>query len=129
MKLISAFSILILSAVFCFSQEKYKPKTEVLFSFCPLSISDGLRQGNFTSTDYYAFKIDKEGKPFDVKRVVWRFVDDKEVEQCLSNWKFTGFAENTRFTVSFAWQHIYGWTTMQLRSKGFFQTLRQSTGP
>ena len=116
--------IFILSVSFCFGQKKHKSKTKVLSSFCSLSISEGLMQANFTATDYYSFKIDKEGKPFDLKRIVWRFIDDEEVKTCLSEWKFTGFAENTRFTVSFTWQHMYGWTNMHLSTKNFSQTIK-----
>ena len=125
MKTIPALIILALSVTFCFSQEKRKPKSEVLFSFCPLSISEGLAQANFTATDIYSFKIDKEGKPFDLKRVSWRFVDDEEVKACIGEWKFTGFEENRRFVVSFSWKHMYGWVSMILSSKGFSQKITQ----
>jgi hypothetical protein len=126
MKILLALIILGLSVSFCFSQKKQKPETSVLFSFCPLSISENLMQAQFTSTDAYTFKIDKEGKPFGLKRISWRFVDDEEVKACLSEWKFTGFEENRRFMVSFTWRHMYGWTVMKLISKDFSQTVTQS---
>ena len=96
---------------------------EVLSSFCQLSLSDDLKHSNTSFTEGFSFKIDQNGKPFDIKRVSGKFVDEEEVKSCLDNWKLSGFAENTRFSVFFAWKHGVGWVHMKILSKDFSQVV------
>lgn len=96
---------------------------EVLSSFCRPSLSDELKQSNTSFTEGFRFKIDQNGKPFDIKRVSGKFVNEEQVRSCLENWKLSGFAENTRFSVYFAWKHGVGWVHMKILSKDFSQVV------
>jgi len=96
---------------------------EVLSSFCQLSLSDDLKHSNTSFTEGFSFKIDQNGKPFDIKRVSGKFVDEEQVKSCIENWKLSGFAENTRFSVFFAWKHGVGWVHMKILSKDFSQVV------
>jgi hypothetical protein len=101
---------------------------EVLSSFCHLSLSDDLKHSNTSFTDGFTFKIDQNGKPFDIKRVLGKYVDESEVKSCLENWKLSGFAENSRFSVYFSWKHGVGWTQMRISGKDFSQVVVNGTG-
>jgi hypothetical protein len=96
---------------------------EVLSSFCRPSLSDELKQSNTSFTEGFRFKIDRNGKPFDIKRVSGKFVDEEQVKSCLENWKLSGFAENSLFSVFFAWKHGIGWIHMKILSKDFSQVV------
>jgi len=98
-------------------------KREVLSSFCQLSLSEELKQSNTSFTYGFTFKIDQNGKPFEIKRTLGKYVADEEVKSCLDNWKFSGFAENSRVSVYFAWKHGVGWIHMKIISKDFSQVV------
>lgn len=96
---------------------------EVLLSFCQLSLSEELKQSNVSFTDGFTFKIDKNGKPIDIKRTLGKYVKEEQVKSCLDNWKFSGFAENSRVSVYFTWKHGVGWIQMRVISKDFAQVV------
>lgn len=96
---------------------------EVLSSFCQLSLSEELMQSNISFTEGFTFKIDKNGKPIDIKRTLGKYVEEEQVKSCLDNWKFSGFVENSRFSVYFSWKHGVGWTQMRITNKDFSQVV------
>ena len=96
---------------------------EVLSSFCQLSLPEEVKQSNICFTDGFAFKIDKNGKPVDIERVLGKYVKAEQIKSCLATWKFTGFAENSRVSVYFSWKHGTGWTQMKIISKDFSQVV------
>lgn len=98
-------------------------KQEVLSSFCQPTIPDALFQSNVSFSEGYTFKIDANGKPIIIKKFMGSYLNDDEVISCISNWKFFGFAENTRFSAYFDWKHGVGWLRMRISSKDFLQTI------
>lgn len=111
--------VLIGSASAAFAQQ------EVLSSFCQFQLTEMQRQANFTFTQGYRIKIDKEGRVNEVKRVLgkeeWVAID--KAKACFAKWKFTGFDEGRAFVVFFSWKHGVGWTGMNISGGGFSQNV------
>ncbi len=97
---------------------------EALLSFCQLSLSEQRKQANLSFTDGFVFKVDKNGKPAEIRRIFGKWVDDQEVSSCVSNWQFSGFEEDRRVIVTFGWKHGVGWAGMRVVSKDFSQVVR-----
>lgn len=112
-----------LVACFSINLKSVEAQKEVLSSFCRLSLSAELKQSNTSFTEGFRFKVDRNGKPFDIKRVSGKFVDEEEVKSCLEKWKLSGFAENSLFSVFFAWKHGIGWIHMKILSKDLSQVV------
>lgn len=121
MKIIAVVCCLI--AFLSFNTKSVNAQKEVLSSFCRLSLSEELKQSNISFTDGFTFRLDKDGKPIDVKRTLGKYVEEEQVKSCLDNWKFSGFAENSRVSVYFSWKHGVGWTQMRITSKDFSQVV------
>jgi hypothetical protein len=121
MKIIAVVCCLI--AFFTVSTKSVSAQKEVLSSFCQLSLSEERKQSNLSFTDGFRFKVDRNGRAFDIKRVSGRFVNEEQVKSCLENWKLSGFAENSLFSVFFAWKHGIGWIHMKIISKDFSQVV------
>lgn len=121
MKIIVAVCFLI--AFLSINAISVNAQKEVLSSFCQLSLSEELKQSNISFTDGFTFKLDKNGKPFDIERTLGKYVEEEQVKSCLDSWKFSGFAENSRVSVYFSWKHGVGWTQMRITSKDFSQVI------
>lgn len=96
---------------------------EVLSSFCKFPLTDGQMQANFTFTQGYRIKIDKEGRVAKVDRILGKeeWVSIDKAKACFANWKFTGFDDGRAFVVFFSWKHGIGWTGMTISGGDFSQ--------
>lgn len=112
-----------LISFFSINVKNVNAQRDVLSSFCQLTLSEDLKQSNLSFSEGFTFKIDKDGRPSVVERVLGKYINEEEVKSCLKNWKFSGFLENTRFSVYFTWKHGVGWTKMRIRSKDFSQVV------
>ena len=110
-----------LFAFLSINAKRVNAQKEVLSSFCRLALSEELKQSNVSFTDGFTFKLDKDGKPIDIKRTLGKYVEEEQVRTCLDNWKFSGFSENSRVSVYFSWKHGVGWTQMRITSRNFSQ--------
>ena len=115
-------------AFLSFSTQSVNAQKQVLSSFCQLSLSEDLKQSNLSFTDGFTFKLDKHGRPVGVKRTLGKYVKEEQVRSCLDNWKFSGFAENSRVSVYFSWKHGVGWTQMRITSKDFARVVVVGSG-
>ena len=102
---------------------------DALLSFCQLSLSERLKHANLSFTDGFVFKVDKNGKPVEIRRILGKWVDDQEVVSCVSKWQFSGFEEDSRVIVTFGWKHGVGWTGMRVVSKDFSQVITNGRAP
>lgn len=107
--------LFLLSAT-CFAQRK-----DMLFSFCQFKLDDALVQGNISFSESFLFSLDENNKPSKIKRVVGKYLKEDVVQACIDNWTFAGFPKDTKIIVMFSWKHGYGWTQMQVSSKGFYR--------
>jgi hypothetical protein len=112
-----------LVAFFSINLKIVEAQKKVLSSFCQLSLSDELMQSNISFMEGFSFKVDKNGKSIDVKRILGKYVDEEQVSNCLTKWQFSGFAENSRVSVYFSWKHGLGWTQMKIISKDFSEVV------
>lgn len=110
-----------------FSVRSVNAQKEALSSFCQLSLSDELKQSNISFTDGFTFRIDNNGTPLKLTRILGKYTDNAQVKSCLNNWRFSGFGENSRFSVYFSWKHGIGWTQMRITSKDFTQIMVTGT--
>jgi hypothetical protein len=113
----------------CATDDASAQEKKVDALFCKLSLSEHTKQSNITFTNRYFFRIDSNGKPLKISRVSgYDFISDDEVRDCINDWKFEGFTENTSFIIEIAWQHGVGWMPMKIRSKGYSKTVKPFKG-
>jgi len=117
----------ILLSLFCLNslaQTNNSNRRKVIPAPCEFSIKEAYIQANVTFSDGFIFKIDKKGKPFDIKRLIGNDLIDEEASECLSRWKFEGFKENTRLTSTFTWKHGVGWYPIKIYNREFSRSLK-----
>lgn len=121
-KIFPIFTLLTLFCVGTFAQQK-----NIELSFCKLSLSEDVKQSNITFTNRYYFKIDGKGIPLKISRISgFKFINDREIENCISAWKFENFAKNSYFIIEFIWEHGVGWHPMKIRGKNYFKAVKPS---
>jgi hypothetical protein len=123
MKLFANFFFLVvlifLISNFCFAQKK-----SANLSFCQMEMPEQLFQKNLSFNELFSFTIDGNGKPSKINKVIGEYLKNEDIEECLKIWKFTGFSKDTRAKVLFSWNHGFGWTQMQVSSKGFYRKVK-----
>ena len=119
------FAISFLLTFLCLSASAQQKNVES--SFCKLSLSEDIKRSHATFTNRYYFRLNGSGKPLKISRVSgFDFINDDEVKDCISNWKFENFAENSYFIIEIAWKHGVGWQPMKIRSKNYSKTVKPS---
>jgi hypothetical protein len=96
---------------------------DILFSMCDFPLSEMYRQANLSFTQAYRIRIDSEGNPDKIDRVLGKeiYVSEKLAETCISKWKFIGFAQGNVFLTSFRWDHGLGWTRVSISGNGIYR--------
>ena len=109
----------------CATDNAFAQEKKVDASFCKLSLSEHTKQANITFTNRFFFRIDSNGKLLKMRRLGgYDFINDVEVKDCINDWKFEGFTENTSFIIEITWQHAVGWLPMKIRSKDYSKTVK-----
>lgn len=126
-KSIAAVCTILLVAFLASANEVKGQGAEPLVSFCQFPMSREIMQANLGFREIISFQVDGDGRPFAIKKILGKYLSEDAVRQCISKWSFAGAESNSRFTVSFSWEHGVGWTRMRITGKNFSQvTLRAS---
>lgn len=112
------FVIVAGSFVNAFSQNRY-----ALVSFCPLSVDSKINDTNTSFTEAYLLRLDEGGSIDKIDRLTTAHTNDKEVNNCLSRWRFFEFTAGEHVYAYFRWDHGLGWTRIKLIGKKFAQSI------
>lgn len=96
----------------------------VEIAFCQFLLSDDLKQSNTSFTVSYSFRVDENGRPIDIKRVLGKDLFDDQAASCLSEWKFSGITSRSLLVAAFRWEHGIGWSDLTVTGTGFNQIIK-----
>ena len=110
-----------------FANQTFAQNSETEVSFCQFPISDSAKLGHSNFSLIYTFRINMEGKPTKIKTLrdfPIAQVNEKQVIDCISEWKFFNLQNNTFLIAHFKWQHGQGWSEIVIEGKGFKQKIK-----
>jgi hypothetical protein len=123
-------SLLILSAAgnFVRSQESSRPsakraEVQSVITYCNLDLADKWKTRNLSFNSLYSFTVGKNGEVIKIRKVRDNFIGEEPVKSCVSEWRITGFPENSQFSVYFIWKHGRGWVRQEISGNGFSQIM------
>lgn len=99
-------------------------KTEMDITFCQFSLNGDLKKAHTSFTVGYSFRIDENGKPKELNKIIGDQLSDEQVSNCISKWRFSNIDPKSMVTVFFRWEHAKGWTELKVSGKDFSQKVR-----
>jgi hypothetical protein len=99
-----------------------KPETDI--TFCQLSVSDDDKNAHMSFTVGYSFRLDENGKPREIKKILGSQLNDEQAFACISRWQFPKGASDSLMTAYFRWEHAVGWTELKVSGKDFSQKVK-----
>lgn len=97
-----------------------RPQADVVF--CQYEISRDLIRAYASFNVAYTFEVNGDGKVGKVKPALHdNWVEQTQVEKCLSAWRFIAIPAGTKGSVVFRWEHAKGWVWMDVSLPQFSQ--------